>query len=214
METSSGNIEAVIDDLAQLANSKLKPGGLLLIIAGSLFIPKVSKILIDSGLHYVDTLCFVYSRISTARTGKPLMKLWKPVFLFSKGPPKLDPLKGDWSNVITIQANERTERKATIGNNLTGLVTIGCQRSFSPVPPLLTHCRIWNDGPSRQVNFKVKASCPESGDLHYSGPSFYSSSLDWQDRLNQDEWLQCFHNSRGDSGLKAGNQLKVKPCVF
>jgi DNA modification methylase len=96
--------------LAQLAKNKLKPGGLLLTIAGSLFIPEVANILINSGLHYIDTLCFVYSRASTALAGKPIKKVWKPVLLFSKGKPRLDPLGGDWSNAITVYS-QRHESK-------------------------------------------------------------------------------------------------------
>lgn len=71
-------------DLAEYAAKVLKPGGIVLAMAGQSYLPDVHRMMSEH-LNYIWTLCYATPGASTAVWQRKARSNWKPVLLYSKG---------------------------------------------------------------------------------------------------------------------------------
>lgn len=100
-------------ELGEFAKRQLRPGGLLLAIAGSQKLADVGQALEASGLNPVDTLAIVYRTpmMSGSDHVRMIQSNWRPVLTFSQGERRPDPLERVWSNVVTVYGHPKNHKQ-------------------------------------------------------------------------------------------------------
>jgi len=110
----------LMSDLGALARRVLKPGGLLIVMAGQSYLPEVMRLL-SSELDYHWTSAYLTPGGQAVQLWqRRVVTFWKPLLIFSKGR-----YEGDWfGDVCRSDVNNNDKRFHGWGQSVSGMASI------------------------------------------------------------------------------------------